>query len=364
MPIPKKNQLIGLDIGSHSIKLVEIDHAKRGRLLRNFGVAPVPPGAIVEGSIKDVEAVSAAIKGLFRNLRIRNRNVAISLAGYGVIAKRITLNKMAESEIEKAIQEEAEKYIPYDINEVNLDFTILNPEKEAKGGTDQEPESTTSEQVDVLLAAAKKDIVEEHVELLRAANLSPGVLDADVFALQNSVEISIDRPEGNYGIVTIGAGELGINVVYGGMSAFSRDSSYGGAQITAAIMSEYGVSFDTAERIKLGGTELDARKKEGVGKIVTNEISAWVKEIKRALDFVATTYPDEEINEILLAGGSSRIAGLRSYLEQETHIPVVYLNPFKNLIMSSKFFDLDYLDYMAPQAGVAVGLALRSIGDK
>jgi type IV pilus assembly protein PilM len=364
MAIPKKNQLVGLDIGSHSIKLVEIDHGKRGRLLRNFGVAPVPPGAIIEGSIKDVEAVSATIKGLFKNLRVRNRNVAISLAGYGVIAKRISLKKMGESEIEKAIQEEAEKYIPYDINEVNLDFAILNPEKEVEESKDQEPESTASNQVDVLLVAAKKDIVEEHVELIRAANLNPGVLDADVFALQNAVEISIDRPEGNYVIITIGAGELGINVVYGGMSTFSRDSSYGGAQITGAIMSEYGVGFDEAEKIKLGGTELEVQKKESLGKIVTNEVSAWVKEIKRALDFVVATYPDEAISEIILAGGSSRIAGLRTYMEQETNIPVVYLNPFRNLIMNSKSFDLEYLDYMAPQAGVAVGLALRSIGDK
>jgi len=364
MAISKKDQLVGLDIGSHSIKLVEIDYGKQGRVLRNFGMAPVPQGAVAEGSIRDMDAVSGAIKGLFRNLRVRNKNVAISLAGFAVIAKRITLDKMDESEMEKAIQEEAEKYIPYDINEVNLDFSILNPEGETREGSEQAEESKASKQMDVLLVAAKKDIVEEHVELIRAAGLNPGVLDADVFALQNAVEISIDRPEGNYVIITIGAGELGINVVYGGLSAFSRDSSYGGAQITGAIMSEYGVDFDEAEKIKLGGADLDDPKKEGLGKIVMNEVSSWAKEIKRALDFVVTTYPDKAINEIVLAGGGSRIKGLRSYLEQETNIPVVYLNPFRNLVANSKQFDVDYLDYMAPQAGVAVGLALRSLGDK
>ncbi len=364
MAFSKKKNLVGLDIGSHSIKLVEIEHSKRGRILQNFGLTAIPPGAIVEGSVKDVEAVSAAIKSLFRNLRVRKRNVAVSLSGYAVIAKRIGLEKMGESEIEKAIQEEAEKYIPYDINDVNLDFAVLNPEGVLEEGGDQEAESTSSKQMDVLLVAAKKEIVDEHVELIRSANLNPVVLDADIFALQNAVEISVDRPDGNYVIITVGAGELGINVVYRGMSTFSRDSSYGGNQITATIMSEYDVSFEEAERIKLGGMELDNRQEERLAKIVTDEVSAWVKEIKRALDFVAGTYPNEAINEIVLAGGSCRIEGFRPYLEQETNISVVYLNPFRNLITNNKLFDSNYLAYMAPQAGVAVGLALRSIDDK
>jgi len=364
MPIPKKNQLVGLDIGSHSIKLAEIDHGKRGRLLRSFGLVPVPPGAIAEGSIKDMEAVASAIKSLYKNLRVRNKNVAVSLTGYALIAKRIALEKMDETEMEKAIQEEAEKYIPYDIDEVNLDFAVLNAGGEIEEGSVQEGQAAGSKKMDVLLVAAKKDIVEEHVELIRAANLNLGVLDADVFALQNAAEISIDRPDGNYVIITIGAGELGINVVYKGMSSFSRDSSYGGNQITETIVAEYGLDYTEAERMKLGGVELDDQKKEGLGKIVSHEVSAWVKEIKRALDFVAATYPDEEINEIVLAGGSSRIEGFRPFLEQETNIPVVFLNPFKNLVFSNKLFDLEYLEYMAPQAGVAVGLALRSLGDK
>ncbi len=357
---------MGLDIGSYAVKLVEIDHGKKGRLLRNFGIAPIPMGAIVEGSVKNPESVAAAIKRLFKNLKVRNRNVAISLSGYAVIAKRIAMEKMDESEMEKAIQEEAEKYIPYDINEVNLDFVLLNAEEpsgeEATEDTDSEKKAAS--QVDVLLVAAKKEIVREHVELVQAAGLSPGVLDADAFALQNAAEISVDRPDGNYVIIALGAGELGINVVFKGVSAFSRDSSYGGASITETIMSEFKVDIEEAEKMKLGGKELSPDQRDLLSRIMSGEVSSWVKEIKRALDFILSTYPNETVDEIVLTGGSCRMGGLRALLEQETNLPVTYLNPFRNLITSNRLFDPDYLEFMAPQVGVAVGLALRSIDDK
>jgi len=343
---------------------VEIEHTKRGRTLQNFGLTVTPPGAIVEGSVKDMEAVSAVIKSLFRNLRVRNSNVAVSLSGYSVIAKKIALEKMAETEIEKAIQEEAEKYIPYDINEVNLDFAVLNPESPPEENREEEAESAPSKQMDVLLVAAKRDIIDEHVELVRAANLNPGVLDADIFALQNAVEISLADPEACYAIINLGANELEINVISGGISTFSRDSSYGGAMITEAIMKEFSIDLQQAEKMKLGGVDMDGPQEEGLAKIVTREVSAWVKEIKRALDFVSSTRSGDPIGKIIVSGGSCRIPGLQKYLELETGIPVEQLNPFRNLVIDHKRFDSDYLEYIAPQAGVAVGLSLRSINDK
>ena len=366
MSVSKKKRLVGLDIGSHSIKMVEIEYSKHGRTLQNFGLIATPPGAIVEGSVKDTEATSAAIKNLFKNLRIRNSNVAISLSGSSVIAKKIALQKMEEAEIEKAIQEEAEKYIPYDISEVNLDFTLLDTDTESgqEGGGDEGPEPTGSNQMDVLLVAAKRDIIEEHIALIQAANLNPGVLDADIFALQNAVEISMTGPEKCYAIINLGANELEINVVSEGITIFSRDTSYGGAHITEAIMAKFNIDLQEAEKMKLGGMDLDNEKKEALEQIVTNEVSAWVKEIKRALDFVSSTRSGDPIGKIIVSGGSCRIPGLQKYLEMETGIPVEQLSPFRNLILDHKHFDPDYLDYMAPQAGVAVGLSLRSIDDK
>ena len=364
MSVVKKKSLVGLDIGSHSIKVVEIEYSKRGRVLRNFGMIPTPPDGIVEGSIENVETVSAAIRNLFRNLKVKNRNVAASLSGYSVIAKKIVLDKMEESEIEKTIKNEAEKYIPYGINEVNLDYTVLNTGDAIGESADEMKGPGSSDQMDVLLVAGKSDVIDRYVALIQAADLNLGVLDVDALALQNAAEISVDNPEGSYAIITVGASELGINTLHRGLSVFSRDSSYGGAQITNAIMSEFDVPFEEAEKMKLGGVDLDDNKRAGIEKIIAGTVLEWIREITHALDFVANTYPDDAIEKIFVSGGCCETPGFQRHLEQETGIPVTGLNPFKYLVIDNKLFDPNYLQYVAPQAGVAVGLALRSIGDK
>ncbi|MGM0428378.1 MAG: type IV pilus assembly protein PilM [Thermodesulfobacteriota bacterium] len=366
MAISRKNQLVGLDIGSHAIKLVEIEHTKRGRILKNFGMIRVPTDAIVEGSIKDKEAVTTAIKRLFKNLDIRNRNVAVSLSGYSVFSKKITLAVMDESGIESTIQEEAEKNIPFDVNDVNVDFAVVPSESGFGGKAGKESAEQPGNNMDVMLVAAKTSIIDEYVHLFQTAGMNPCVLDVDIFALQNALELSMDDPTKGHVIVNVGARELSINAVYGGVSTFSRDSSYGGAQITEAIMSELNVDFEQAERIKLGTGDVSNRDKdkETIREIVTSIVSSWVREVKQALDFVATTYPDETMDELLVGGGACRIPGFQKVLEIETGLPVTQINPFRSLKINQKSFDPDYLGYMAPQAGVAVGLGLRSIRDK
>ncbi len=163
--------------------------------------------------------------------------------------------------------------------------------------------------------------------------------------------------------MNVGADELGINAIKNGVSLFARDSSYGGSQITEAIMSQFKLSFEDAEKMKLGGTKI-GKERAALEEIFTSIVSEWVQEIKRALDFVASTYSEETIEKIFISGGACRIPGFQKYLQLETDIPVEELNPFSNLIIDEKIFDPKYLKHMAPQAGVAVGLALRSIGDK
>jgi type IV pilus assembly protein PilM len=358
MPVPKKNQLVGLDIGSNSIKLVEIDSSKRGLILKNFGIISLPQNAIVEGSIKEMEIVASAIKALYKNLKVKNKSVATAISGYSVIVKKISISKRDESELEKTIQEEAEQYIPFDINDVNLDFEILANEAALTGD-----EKEKSDLMDIILVAAKKDIIEDYVSLMQLTGLSPAIMDVDAFALQNAFEISFDNAAGCYAIVNIGAEELGINAIKNGVSIFTRDSSYGGYQINEAIMSKFSVSYEEAEKIKLGIMKI-SKGAEVLEEIFTTTISGWVNEVKRALDFLSTTYPDENISKIYMSGGSCRIPGFQKYLEAETETPVVEINPFANLQINEKFFDPKYLSYMAPQAAVAVGLALRSVGDK
>ena len=359
MAVAKKNQVIGLDIGSQSIKLVEINHDKKGKVLKNFGIIGLPPDVIVEGSIKEMEIVASAIKTLYRNLKVKNKNVATSISGYSVIVKKIEMSEREEADLEKSIHSEAEQYIPFDINEVNLDYDILRSgeEEEEKG------KKSAGGKMEVMLVAAKKDVVDDYVSLLQLSGLNPSILDVDAFALQNAFEASTVEPEGCYALINVGAEELGINAIKDGVSMFSRDSSYGGNQITEAIMSRFDLDFQEAEKVKLGGEKLE-KEKGALEEIFTSVISEWVQEIKRALDFLATSYPNESIQKIMLSGGSSRIPGFRKYLETETNLPVEEMNPFANLLINEKAFDSKYLSYMASQAAVAVGLALRSIGDK
>jgi type IV pilus assembly protein PilM len=361
MPTPKKNQLVGLDIGSHAIKLVEVEDTKKGRILKNFGIIGLPQDAIVEGAIKEMEIVSSAIKTLYKNLKIKNKNVVTSISGYSVIVKKISIQKRGEAELDASIQDEAEQYIPFDINDVNLDYEILSPPGEEEA---EKKEQGDKGLMEVMLVAAKKDIVEDYVSLLHLTGLSPAILDVDAFALQNSFELSAENISGCYALVNVGAEELGINAIKNGVSIFTRDSSYGGYQINEAIMSKFDVSYEEAEKIKLGGTKIDHKDKGALEEIFSSVISGWVNEIKRALDFLATTYPDETIEKIVISGGSCRFPGFQKYLELETEIPVIELNPFGNLQVNDKMFDPKYLTYMAPQAAIAVGLALRSIGDK
>lgn len=364
MSVPKKNQLVGLDIGSHSIKLVEIDQGKKGMILKNFGIIGLPKDAIVEGTIKEMEVVASAIRNLYKNLNVKNKNVATSISGFSVIVKKINIAKREQSELDASIHEEAEQYIPFDISDVNLDYEILKgkePDTTEEGGGEGAKKGTGV--MDVMLVAAKKDIIEDYESLIHLAGLNPVIMDVDAFALQNAFEMSTDDISGCYAIINVGAEELGINAIKNGVSIFTRDSSYGGSQITEAIMSKFDLPFEEAEKIKLGGTKVD-KEKGALEEIFTTMVSGWVQEIKRALDFLSTTYPDESIEKILVSGGAYRIPGFLKYLELETGIPIEELNPFANLQINDKIFDPRYLSYIAPQAGVAVGLALRSTGDK
>ncbi|NLA74243.1 MAG: type IV pilus assembly protein PilM [Deltaproteobacteria bacterium] len=361
MPVPKKNQLVGLDIGSHSIKLVEIDNNKKGMILKSFGIVNLPKDTIVEGSIKEMERAASAIKNLFKNLNVKNKNVATSISGFSVIVKKISISKRNQAALDSSIQEEAEQYIPFDISDVNLDYEILKNETDVM---DESDSGNQSDLMDVMLVAAKKDIIEEYESLIHLAGLTPVVMDVGAFALQNAFESSTGEISGCYAIINIGSEELGINAIKNGISMFTRDSSYGGTQITEAIASQLEISYEEAEKLKLGGKELEGSERVILEEIFTSMVSGWVQEISRALDFLATTYPDEKIEKIYLSGGASNIPDFMKYLEMETGIPVEELNPFAGLQINEKIFDPKYLSDMAPQAGVAVGLALRSIGDK
>ncbi len=351
MILAKKNHLIGLDIGSATIKLGELVQTKKDRILQKFGMAELPRDAVVEGLIKEPAVVADTIKELVKDLKVKERNVATSVAGYSVIIKKITVAKATEEELQDSIQYEAEQYIPFDVEDVNIDFHVIGEHEE------------NPDQMNVMLVAAKKEIIDEYVDLLEMANLHPRVIDIDVFAMERAFEENYLNEEGNIALIDIGANKMNINIVKDYMSAFTRDVSIGGEQIIREIASRFDCSFEEAEDIKLSKTK-DKVPEEEVREIVYSFTSNWCDEIKRAIDFYYSTYADEDIRRIILSGGATQTAGFSELLSAETSIDVRMCNPFARMNINEKQNDVDYLQKIAPQATICMGLASRRVDDK
>lgn len=352
MALVKPKSLVGLDIGSHSIKIVELVHHKKRYELKNFGIAQLPPEAIVDGVIMDSSVVAEAIRNLFVNLKIKNRNVATSVAGHSLIVKKIQLPLMTEDELEEQIQWEAGQYIPFEVEEVNLDFQILGSQSSEEG------------QMDVLLVAVKKDIINDYTVVIAEAGLNVQAVDVDAFAIGNLFEVANpEMHDKTVALIDIGAGIMNISVVRGGVSIFTRDITIGGSNYTEEIQKDLGVSYDEAEVLKLGGASEHANP-EQVAQIMGSVTENVVLEIQRSLDFFSATSSEEEIQAVYLVGGCSLVPGLAQAVEERLGVPTQILNAFKGLTVSPKDFDPDYLEAMGPVAAAATGLALRRTDER
>ena len=346
---------VGLDIGSGFIKVCWLKQSKRNYVLQAFGMVQLPPEAIVDGALMNSTAVVDGIQELFAAQKIKHKEVATSVSGHSVIIKKINLPQMTPEELEESIQWEAEQYIPFDINDVHIDVQILNTE------------STQAGQMDVLLVAAKKDMVNDYTSVIMEAGLTPVVVDVDAFAVQNMFEVNYEVPRSETVVlINIGASVTNINVLANGVSTFTRDISIGGSQFTDAIQKALNVSYDEAEALKLGGAGQDADSvvPQEVERVLQTESESIANEVQRSLDFYAATSADAHLARIFLSGGSGKIPALVKTIERRTSVPVEVVDPFRNLDISTRGFDPDYLKSVAPMAGVAVGLGLRSPADK
>ncbi|MBW2663476.1 MAG: type IV pilus assembly protein PilM [Deltaproteobacteria bacterium] len=347
----KTSHLVGLDIGSRSLKAAEIIETKEGRSLKRFGMLDIKSGAIEDAAIKDAETVADSLRQLFNENNIRIKNVAISIGGYSVIVKKITMQAMTDDQLQEAINFEAEQYIPFDISDVNIDYQVL-------GENENDPD-----QIDVLLVAAKKDMINDYVNLVRMAGLNPCVIDVDAFALQNIFEANYNANDENIALVDIGDCKTSLNILKSNSSVFIRDVSLGCNMINRKIISLVDCSFEEAEQIK-HSNETNKISAEDLREIVSSVVSDWCTEIKRALDFFYSAYPDDQISKIVLSGGGANIKEFRRLLALETLAEVETINPFKNFEVNSKNFDSSYIDKIAPQAAICMGLAIRKVDDK
>ena len=350
MLFTKKKDIVGVDIGSSAVKLVQLRELKGGFQLLNVGMLPLPAQAIVDNTLMDSSSIVETVKALLVSLGIKAKDAACSISGNSVIIRKISLPLMSVEELEDQIQWEAEQYIPFDINDVNVDFQILSPDE-------QDPSK-----MNVLLVASKKDIINDYQAVFAEAGLKLVVVDVDCFAVQNAYENSYS-PEFNevVALVNIGASIINLNIVRGGVSLFTRDVQMGGNLYTEEIQKQFGLHTEEAELLKLTteGSE-DLRLKETVQRL--NETVA--VEMRRSLDFYNSTAGDDRITKVYLSGGAARTAMLMEVVQQRLSLPVEILNPFSKVVVNEKEFDLGYLEQIAPLMAVAVGLATRRLGDK
>ena len=337
---------IGLDIGSGCLKVVQLKDTKGGYELELFDILPLPPELIVDGSIIDSLRLADSLKELLRKAKIKTKDVTVGLAGHSsVIVKRVSLPEMSEEELSESIKFEAEQYIPFDIEDVNLDFQILGP-KEEPG------------QMDVILVAVKKDIVNDFLSVVKEAGLNPVIVDVNSFALENIYEVNYEiEPDKNVAIVNIGASTINMNILKGGLSVFTRDSAVGSNIHTEALQREFNITYETAERLKKGEPVENVSPEDALSAIelASEEI---IGEVNRSIE-----YFNEDINEVVLSGGCALIKDFPKLLADKLGIEVKVMNPFKN-IKIPKRFDITYIEEIVPIAAVAAGLALRQPGDR
>jgi len=344
-----KKALLGLDIGSHSIKMIDLAKTKAGFELKSLGVGLIPAECIVDKDIMDFETVVDTIKNLKDNLNVHSTNAATSVSGHSVIVKKAELPVMTPTELEQSLMVEAEQYIPFDINDVYVDSFILGESLDR------------SDMMDILFVAAKKELVDDYSSAIRNAGLKPLVVDVDVFALETMYEYNYpDSTDNIVALVDIGASMINVNVLKNRTSVFARDISMGSRQLTERIQREFSVSFEKAENIKCGA-ETENIDIERVNYIFKMATETYVQEIRRTLDFFLSTMVNESIDKIYVSGASCRIPGLIALLERQMSVAVEIINPFNNITWDRQTFDPEYMAYIAPQMAVAVGLALRRV---
>jgi len=343
---------IGLDIGSSSIKAVQLKAGRGGVELQAFGMQPLVPQTIVDGTIMDQAAVVEAIRALWSRLRLKQKDVAIGIAGHSVIIKKIAVPAMKLDELPTQIRYEAEHHIPFSKEDVEIDYHVVAPTN-AQG------------QTELLLVAAKKEVVADYTQVVRDAALNPQVVDVAAFAGQNAYEINytLDARE-TIVLITVGAAISNINIVRGGVSLFTRDVTIGGNAFTEEIQKQLGVSADEAEAYKIGGSHDEhGVVPQEVERILDGVAEVMAGEFQRSLDFFLATTADTNVSRIALAGGTAKVAALHRAVERRSRLSVEMVDAWKRVAIGSGL-DRNYLTAHSPEALVGLGLALRGPGDK
>jgi len=350
----KKDGLMAIDISATGVKLLELSQVRSGYEVESMAIVPLPRDAIVENTVIDSMVVSQALLDVIEIAKPKTRRAVISVSGNAVIIKVIQVPTVTEFDLETQIEFEADKHVPYDIDEVYLDFQIM-------GVSPEEPEM-----MDVVLVACKREIVDDYQLVLSEAGLESKCVDCAVFALENAAEImglldedraveSFEEDEGQaIALVNIGANLVSVNIIKNGQMAFVRDQFYGGENLTEEIQKAHGLSYQAAEDLKK--TSFADVNPEAVEHFYVGLTS----ELVRSLDFYAANHSESPVRQIYLMGGGALIPDIAATVEQRLGISAEVVNPFDYIKVNKKKIDMDELNRMGTMMMVPVGLAVRS----
>ena len=349
MLLRKKKGIVGLDIGSSAVKLVELREGKGGRYtLVHAGHSPLSPEAIVEGTVMDSSLVVEVAQRLIHEQGVKTVNFGVSLSGISVAIRKIQVPSMSDAELAESIHWEAEQYLPFDVNEVNLDYVVLGADAET---------------LDVLLVAAKKDRIADYTGIVAQLGKSPALVDVDVFAVQNAYEYNYGSPGDRVvALVNVGAHIMNVNILARGQSVFWRDIVFGGNAYTEAIQRELNLTREQAEGVKTG-EQLGDHAPQTVLAVLNGVSEDLAGELQKTFEFFYTTSSHDHIEELVLAGGSCQVLNLDELLKERLRCRVEVMNPFREIEYSESDFPPEWLNRHAPAMAVAVGMALRTMGD-
>ncbi len=344
-----KKSMVGVDIGSSSVKAVELQGKNNDFQLVSLGYEALPPDSIVDGQIMELNSVSDAIGSIFTEHKIKTTKVAAGVNGHSVIVKNIVLPQMTDDELQESFAWHAEEHIPFDITDVNLDYHVTG---------------TSDDAIHVLMAACKRDKIATIKQAIQLAGKQPAIIDVDAFALQNCYELNYDPQAGQVvALLNIGASTTNINILNGARSVFTRDATFGGNQYTSLLQKELGLNFDQAERVKRGMPMPEGSEHREIEPILDTVSDILALEIQKTMDFYRATVEDGEaaVQKILVSGGGSKLKGLVDFLARRFEIPAEVFNPFRKIRVDSRGFDPEYMSEIVPEMAIAVGLALRGV---
>lgn len=350
----KKPAPLGVDISSTAIKLVELARSGASTAspfrVEAYGIEPLPPNAVVEKKISDIQAAADAIKALSAKLGIKSKNAVVAVSGSAVITKIISMSaSLSDSEMEAQIQLEADQYIPYALEEVNIDFDVLGPS------------SSGPEMVDVLLAASRRENVDDRVAALDLAGLTTMIVDVEAYAMENTCNLLLsardeDTTEQTVAIADIGATTTTLHVLHDGQTIYTREQNFGGVQLLDEVQRRYSLSKEEALQQVIAG-ELPP---DYIAEVLEPFKDALAQQIARALQFFYSSSPYNRADQVILAGGAASTRGITDTVEERLRIPVSVANPFTHMSLAPKVSNEQaYRD--APAMMVAVGLALRGL---